>query len=76
MPIQLRQETPADYEAVSALIQAAYQQIPYSDHKEQNMVDRLRHSSAFIPQLSRVAQTDSGELVGHVMLTKLHIQGQ
>lgn len=70
----IRQETPADYPAVSALIQAAYRQVPYSDKTEQLMVERLRQSSAFIPQLSLVAQTDTGELVGHILMTKLHIQ--
>ena len=74
MTIHIRQETPADYAGVSALIQAAYRQVSYSDKKEQLLVDRLRKSSAFIPQLSLVAQTDTDELVGHILLTKLHIQ--
>ncbi|CAN5331023.1 N-acetyltransferase [soil metagenome] len=76
MTMHIRQETPADYIAVSALIQAAYRQVPYSDKKEQLMVERLRQSSAFIPQLSLVAQANTGELVGHILLTRLHIQHQ
>lgn len=76
MTVHIRQETPADYQAVSTLIQAAYRQVPYSDKKEQLMVERLRKSSAFIPQLSLVAQADTGELVGHILMTKLHIQYQ
>ena len=74
MNICIRQESPADYPAVSSLIQEAYRQVDYSDKKEQLMVDRLRKSSAFIPQLSLVAQTDTDELVGHILLTSLHIQ--
>jgi len=74
MNILIRQETPADWDAVSALIQEAYRQVAYSDKKEQLMVDRLRKSNAFIPQLSLVAQADTDELVGHILLTKLHIQ--
>lgn len=72
--MHIRQETPADRDAVSTLIQEAYRQVAYSDKKEQLMVDRLRNSSAFIPQLSLIAQADTGELVGHILLTKLHIQ--
>lgn len=74
--MHVRQEPPADYADVSALIQAAYIQVSYRDKKEQLMVDRLRKSDAFIPQLSLVAQTDTGDLLGHILLTKLHIQHQ
>ena len=74
MTIRIRQETPEDWNAVSTLIQEAYRQVAYSDKKEQVMVDRLRQSSSFIPQLSLVAQADTNELVGHILLTKLHIQ--
>ena len=59
MNIHIRQELPADYLAVSSLIQEAYRHVAYSDKKEQLMVDRLRKSSAFIPQLSLVAQADT-----------------
>lgn len=74
MNIRIRQETPADYLAVSSLIQQAYRPVAYSDKKEHLMVDRLRKSSSFIPQLFLVAQADTGGLVGHILLTKLHIQ--
>lgn len=74
MNIRIRQETPADYPAVASLIQEAYRSVAYSDKKEHLMVERLRKSSAFIPQLSLVAQSDTDELAGHILFTKLHIQ--
>lgn len=41
----------------------------YSDQKEQLLVDRLRTSDAFIPELSIVAELNY-EIVGHVLFTK------
>lgn len=44
-----------------------------SDHKEQFLVERLRKSSAFIPELSLVAEIGN-KIVGHILLTKLKIK--
>ncbi|MEM0991954.1 MAG: N-acetyltransferase [Bacteroidota bacterium] len=46
---------------------------PMSDHKEQFLVERLRKSSAFISELSMVAEV-GGKIVGHILLTKLKIK--
>lgn len=39
------------------------------------MVERLRNSDVFIPQLSIVAEADH-KIVGHIMLTKIFIHNQ
>lgn len=75
MEIILRQETPSDYPAVAEAIQSAYQDVGYSNHREQFMVERLRNSEAFIPQLSLVAEADQ-KIVGHILLTKIVIHTQ
>ena len=69
----IRQETPADYKDVFNLIEKAFRSEQYSDHKEQFLVERLRKSDAFIPELSLVAEVD-GKIVGHILLTKLKIK--
>lgn len=47
----------------------------HSDHKEHFLVERLRKSDAFIPELSLVAEIDN-EIVGHILLTKLRIENE
>jgi len=75
MEIVIRQEEPADYPAVFDLIEAAFQPEPMSDHQEQFLVERLRRSSAFVSELSLVAEHD-GVIVGHILLTKITIQNE
>lgn len=72
MNIILRQENKEDYESIFQLIEKAFQNLEYSDHKEQFLVERLRKSDAFIPQLSIVAEVE-GKIVGHILFTKLQI---
>ena len=71
--ITIRQETPHDHATVYELIREAFATVEESDHHEQDLVERLRHSSSFIPELSLVAETEQGELVGHILLTRIHI---
>ncbi|KAG2385603.1 hypothetical protein C9374_003418 [Naegleria lovaniensis] len=70
----IRQETPQDHQAVFELIEEAFRDLEVSDHQEQFLVERLRFSpSHFIPQLSLVAHTLDGQIIGHILLTKCHI---
>ena len=71
--ITIRQESPQDHTAVYELIRAAFASVEESDHSEQDLVERLRHSLSFIPELSLVAETGQGELVGHILLTRIRI---
>ena len=69
----IREEKPEDYEKVCRLIEAAFRDVEESDHTEHLLVKRLRNSEAYIPELSLVAQTPQGEIVGHILLTKAQI---
>jgi predicted N-acetyltransferase YhbS len=73
MNVTLRQETPADYAVVFNLIEEAFMEEAYSDHKEQYLVEKLRRSPVFVPALSIVAE-GNGEIVGHILLTKIQIK--
>ncbi|MBB6218002.1 putative N-acetyltransferase YhbS [Anaerosolibacter carboniphilus] len=75
MNITVRQETAQDYKVTEFIVEKAFENAEYSDHKEQFLVARLRKSASFIPELSLVAELD-GKTVGHIMLTKIFIQNE
>ena len=52
----IRRETPADYEAVYALIQEAFASAEHRDGTEQDLAAALRKGGAFGPELSLVAE--------------------
>ncbi|GCB34274.1 N-acetyltransferase [Bacteroides faecalis] len=72
MEIKIRQEQENDYKAVYELIELAFRNMEESDHSEHFLVERLRKSEAFIPELSLVAEKD-GEIIGHILMTKVEI---
>lgn len=72
MEIKLRREMPADYKQVFKVIEDAFKTEPFSDFTEQFLVERLRKSDAFIPELSIVAVKEE-EIIGHVLVTKIDI---
>lgn len=71
----IRQERQSDHEAVFQVIEAAFKSEQMSDHTEQFLVERLRNSTAFIPELSLVAELGD-KIVGHILLTKLKIKNE
>ncbi|MBE9461646.1 GNAT family N-acetyltransferase [Dyadobacter subterraneus] len=73
MEIKLRQERVTDHDAISEAIIASYENVEYSNHREQIMVERLRNSKAFVPELSIVAELDERTIVGHILLTRIQI---
>ncbi len=75
MIINLRQESESDFTAVFDLIQKAFLNAEYSDNNEHFLVDKLRKSEAFIPELSIVAECDN-QLVGHIILSKIRIKNE
>lgn len=69
-----RPETTADFSDIRALVAAAF-----SRSDEARLVERLRRSDAYIPELALVAIAkgeggSEGELLGHLMLTRLPVR--
>lgn len=72
MEIKIRQEQEKDYKAVYELIELAFRDVEESDQSEHLLVERLRKSEAFIPELSLVAEKGD-EIVGYILMTKVEI---
>ena len=72
MNITIRQEKPEDYEQVFELVKRAFSEMEHADGDEHHMVNRLRQSSGFVPELSLVAEAD-GMIVGHILFTQTQI---
>lgn len=71
----IRKENRNDFKEVFNLIEKAFKTEQFSDHKEQFLVERLRNSKAFIPELSIVAEIE-GKVVGFILVTKLIIKNE
>lgn len=70
--MQIRQEETKDFNAVFELVKSAFENEEFSDHKEQFLVERLRKSESFVPELSLVAEIED-QIVGYILLTKIEI---
>ncbi len=75
MNITIRRETEADHSDVFELIKKAFEGEEYSDQTEHLLVERLRESDAFIPELSLVAER-GGKTVGHILFTRILIKSE
>ncbi|KEK22688.1 GNAT family N-acetyltransferase [Bacillus gaemokensis] len=72
MNIMIRQELEKDYNWIEEVVKQAFLNGEYSDQKEHELVNRIRKSDAFIPELSLVAVDK--EIVGHILLSKIKIE--
>lgn len=72
MDVNIRTEVKQDFKAVFEVIKNAFENEEYSDHKEHYLVERLRSSDAFVPELSLIAEIDN-QIVGYILLTKINI---
>lgn len=73
MNVSIRQEQNSDLPAIYNLVEKAFATMQESDHQEQFLIDKLHRSDSFIPELSLVAETNDGQLVGYILLTKVEI---
>ena len=65
----IRKEEAKDYDEVYAVVKAAFAGAEHADGNEQDLVNALRNSQAYIPALSLLAEED-GKIVGHILFTK------
>jgi predicted N-acetyltransferase YhbS len=70
--IIIRQEKLADLIGVYSIVEEAFRNMKHADGDEQELVERLRKSKSFIPELSLVAELD-GKIVGHILFTRIWI---
>lgn len=74
MNISLRQEQPEDYHHTEILIEQAFRNEEMSDKQEHFLVQRIRRSDAFIPELSIVAVNQQDEIIGQILFQKYRLK--
>lgn len=70
--MEVRQEVEKDHEEVYNLVKESFETAERADGNEQDLVEALRKSSAFVPELSLVAEIH-GELAGHILFTRAKV---
>lgn len=71
-PWRTRPERPGDAPAIHVVTAAAF-----PTEEEAHLVDALREDpAAWIPELSRVAVDDTGEIIAHALLTRCTVGGE
>jgi putative acetyltransferase len=74
MPLFIRSETEADFDAIRALVRDAFATLPQAEGDEEEFVTAMRGHKGYIPELALVAER-KGEIVGYAMLTETVITG-
>ena len=72
MPVELRDEVPADAAAIHALTEAAFRDAPHRSGTEQFIVDALRRDNLLS---TSVVATRDGVVVGHAAASPVTIDG-
>src|SRR5688500_5814393 len=70
VPLRTRKETKGDWPAIASVTEAAF-----GKPREARMVEAIRNTDGFVPELSLVAEED-GRVVGHIMLSYVRLEGQ
>ena len=68
MTLRIRAETQADHDAIAAVTRAAF-----GKDVEVQMIEAIRASDGFVPELSLVA-ADGGPVIGHVLLSYVALE--
>jgi putative acetyltransferase len=68
--MNIRCENPSDYQAITEVNIQAFEQ-----ENEAHLVEQIRHSDRYIPELSLVAELD-GTVVGHILLSYIDLVGE
>lgn len=66
----IRRETKEDFNSIYEINKRAFKQ-----ENESKLIERIRVSKNFIPELSLVAE-ENGKIVGHILFSKIAIKGE
>lgn len=75
MGLNIRQETDRDNREVCFVVKTAFATAEHCDGTEQDLVEALRRGSAFVPELSLVAE-EGEKIIGHILFTKASVGSQ
>ncbi|MFD1420468.1 GNAT family N-acetyltransferase [Lactiplantibacillus songbeiensis] len=70
--LTIRQETPADYQAVERLTRQAFYNVYMPGCVEHYLVHTMRHHADFMPELADVLVLD-GQIIANIMYTKAQL---
>ncbi len=70
--MKIRQEEDKDFDTVYKVIKTSFQSAEHTDGNEQDLVNELRKSDAYIPELSLVIEIND-IIIGYIMFTKVKI---
>lgn len=73
--IIIRAEKETDYETVHNLVAESFSSATHTDGDEHNLVDRIRKTDEYIPELSLVAVYED-KIIGHIMMSKVYVSDQ
>ncbi len=65
----IRREEAKDQYSIYSIVKKAFEAAQHTDGTEHQLVNALRKSDAYVPELSLVAEID-GKLVGYILFTK------
>lgn len=73
--LNIRPESEKDLTTLRQLIQDAFDPMPFSTGKEWQLVESIRSSDGYVPELALVAEYE-GEIVGHIMVSEVAIDSK
>lgn len=76
MSLSIRPERPEDFSGIHELVRLAFMGAEHADGDEHFLVDKLRNSPEYIPELALVAEEASPggpHIVGYIMFTTLKV---
>jgi len=71
--MKIRQETASDYSEVYELVKISFAANADDDGTTADYLNEIRKTDAFVPELSLVAESENGQIVGQIVLYKTTI---
>lgn len=71
----LKQEESKDYNEVYNLVTLSLKDAPFKHGDDDKLVERLRKSCSFVPELSLVAEKDN-RIIGYILFTKAMVKDE